>query len=197
MPRTHASGSAHASPGVRYSHAPRAYALSRAPSRTLARAPLLAPAARTIATQAAGLRATPTRPPRALDSLREDFVQSGIDLLRLRQLQVGGGTVPSKRPPREPSSREPLCVTFLCRGASKARCPALVHLTRATKCLRSFGAHRPSAADIPAPQSSGDAALLGEVQQTGHAHLSTSEDLWRGHRQHLDLSPYCSVVGRS
>ena len=70
---THASGYARASPGARSSHAPCACALSRAPSRTLARAPLLAPAARAIALQATGLRATPTRPPGVLGSLREDL----------------------------------------------------------------------------------------------------------------------------
>jgi hypothetical protein len=72
-PCTHASGYARASPGARSSHAPCACAPSRAPSRTLARAPLLAPAARAIALQATGLRATPTRPPGVLGSLREDL----------------------------------------------------------------------------------------------------------------------------
>jgi hypothetical protein len=53
-------------------HAPaRSRALSLAHSR--ADAPLLAPAARAIALQATGLRATPTGPPGVLGSLREDL----------------------------------------------------------------------------------------------------------------------------
>ena len=59
--------------GARSSHTPCAHALPRAPTRTLARAPLLAPAVRAIALQVTNLRATPTQPPIVLGSLREDL----------------------------------------------------------------------------------------------------------------------------
>jgi hypothetical protein len=59
--------------GARYSHTPCAHALPCAPTRTLARAPLLAPAVRAIALQVTNLRATPTQPPIVLGSLREDL----------------------------------------------------------------------------------------------------------------------------
>ena len=59
--------------GARSSHTPCAHALPRAPTRTLARAPLLAPAVLAIALQVTNLRATPTQPPIMLGSLREDL----------------------------------------------------------------------------------------------------------------------------
>ena len=59
--------------GARSSHTPCAHALTHAPTRTLARAPLLAPAVRAIALQVTNLRATPTQPPIMLGSLREDL----------------------------------------------------------------------------------------------------------------------------
>jgi hypothetical protein len=59
-------------PGAHSSHTPCAHALPRAPTRTLARAPLLAPAVYAIALLT-NLRATPTQPPIMLGSLREDL----------------------------------------------------------------------------------------------------------------------------
>ena len=63
-----------------------------------------------------------------------------------------------KSPPSHAPALASSSTHFLSGAASKARCLALDHLIRGTECPRSFGARSLCAADMPAPQSSGDAA---------------------------------------